>query len=68
MAVRDPYPEMVICDRSLNRQTSDYTYAQIPYKERLAFPHICEVYTSSVLRCYTPKLFCVWVCVCARRP
>ncbi len=30
---------MVIRDRSLNRQTSDYTHAQIPYIKRLAFPH-----------------------------
>ncbi len=39
MAVRDPYSEMVTRDRSLNRQTSDYMYPQIPYIERLAFPH-----------------------------
>ncbi len=39
MAVGVPYPKMVIRDRSLNRQTSDYTHAQIPYIKILAFPH-----------------------------
>ncbi len=39
MVVGVPFPKMVIRDRSLNRQTSDYTHAQIPYIKRLTFPH-----------------------------
>ncbi len=66
MAVGDPYPEMVIRDISLNRQTSDYAYAQIPYIERLAFPNFLRsirFFCVAMLR--TPFFVCVCVCVCA---
>ncbi len=53
-----PFPIMDIRDRSLNRQTSDYTHAQISYIKRLAFPHFLRssLYGSSALWCYKPFL------------
>ncbi len=35
MVATDPYPNRSIRNRSLNRQTSGYTYVRIPYIERL---------------------------------
>ncbi len=63
MAVRDPYLKTIIRDRSLNRQTSGYTYAQIPYIEKLAFPHFLRsirFFCFAMLQ--TPNFF---VCGCA---
>ncbi len=64
MAVGDPYPEMVICDISLNRQTSDYTYAQIPYIERLAFPNFLRSIRFFCVAMLQTPFVCMCVCVC----
>ncbi len=61
MVVADPYPKMVIPDRSLNRRTSDYTHAQIPYIKRLAFSHFLRSLHFFRVAIVTNPLF---VCVC----
>ncbi len=48
MAVGDPYPKTLIRDRSLNRQASDYTRAQMTYIKDTHFHTFCEVYAPSV--------------------
>ncbi len=62
MAVRHPYPKTVICDRSLNHQTSGYTYAQTPYIEILAFPHFLRsIHFFRVAMLQTPNFFVISV-------
>ncbi len=58
MVATDPYPKRSIRDRSLNRQTSGYTYVRIPYIERLVLlTFFTKVYASFAWRCYKPH-FC----------
>ncbi len=45
MVATDPYPKRSIRDRSLNRQTSGYTYVRIPYIERLVLLTFFTKYT-----------------------
>ncbi len=45
MVATDPYPKRSIRDRSLNRQTSGYTYVRIPYIERHVLPTLFMKYT-----------------------